>query len=361
MFHYILSGTISQLTAMISVRTLFAILTSFVITLVLVPIVIKNIQNRKAGQNIRKLGPESHYQKAGRPTMGGIAMVIAICVTSLIWCQLNEFVIIMIISTIWLGMVGFIDDMLKFSRKSSDGLSAKSKMLLIMTLGIGAGLVIYINRVMPSTIFVPIINQDFEICWLYVFFVTFIISSWSNAVNLTDGLDGLAIGIVVLVAVALGGVAYLTGNAIFSKHVGLPFVRGAGELTVYCATLVGAGLGFFWYNASPAEIFMGDVGSLALGGALGLVSIFTKSELLLAVIGAIFVVEALSVMIQVFSFKFFGRRVFKMSPIHHHFELSGWPETKVVARFWVITMILILAGLCIIGLNTLLASKAIIN
>jgi phospho-N-acetylmuramoyl-pentapeptide-transferase len=361
MFYYILSGTISQLTAMISVRTLFAVLTSFVITLFLVPIVIKNIQSRKAGQNIRKLGPESHYQKAGRPTMGGIAMVIAVCVTSLIWCQLNEFIIIMIISTVWLGMVGFLDDILKFSRKSSDGLSAKAKMAMIVTLGVGVGLLIYMNKIMPSTIFVPIVNQDFEIGWLYVFFVTFIISSWSNAVNLTDGLDGLAIGIVILVAVALGGVAYLTGNAIFSKHVGLPFVRGAGELTVYCATLVGAGLGFFWYNAAPAEIFMGDVGSLALGGALGLVSVFTKSELLLAVIGAIFVVEALSVMIQVFSFKFFGRRVFKMSPIHHHFELSGWPETKVVARFWVITMILILAGLCILGLNTLLASKAIIN
>ncbi len=361
MFHFILSGAISQLTAMISVRTLFAVLTSFIITLFLVPIVIKNIQSRKAGQNIRKLGPESHYQKAGRPTMGGIAMVIAICVTSLIWCQLNEFVIITVVSTIWLGMVGFLDDMLKFSRKSSDGLSAKSKMALILFLGAAIGLFLYMNKVVPSTIFVPVLNQEFEIGWLYVFFVIFIISSWSNAVNLTDGLDGLAIGIVILVAVALGGVSYLAGNAIFSKHVGLPFVRGAGELTVYCAAIAGAGIGFFWYNASPAEIFMGDVGSLALGGALGLISVFTKSELLLAVIGAIFVVEALSVMIQVFSFKFFGRRVFKMSPIHHHFELSGWPETKVVARFWIVTMILILAGLCILGLNTLLASKAIIN
>ncbi|HOD40075.1 MAG: Phospho-N-acetylmuramoyl-pentapeptide-transferase [bacterium ADurb.Bin243] len=361
MFHYFLSGAISQLTAMISVRTLFSVLTSFIITLLLVPIVIKNIQSRKAGQNVRKLGPESHYQKAGRPTMGGIAMVIAICVTSLIWCQLNEFVIIMLISTVWLGMVGFLDDMLKFTKKSSDGLSAKAKMALILILGIGAGWVIYSSRIMPSTLFVPVLNTEFQIGWFYVLFVTFIISSWSNAVNLTDGLDGLAIGIVILVALALGGVAYLTGNVIFSKHVGLPFVRGAGELTVYCASLVGAGLGFYWYNASPAEIFMGDVGSLALGGALGLVSVFTKSELLLAVIGGIFVVEALSVMIQVFSFKYFGRRVFKMSPIHHHFELSGWPETKVVARFWVITIVLIIAGLCILGLNTILASKGVVN
>jgi phospho-N-acetylmuramoyl-pentapeptide-transferase len=359
MFHYLLSGAISQLTAMISVRTLFAVLTSFVITLMLVPIVIRNIQKRKAGQNIRALGPESHQQKAGRPTMGGIAMVIAICVTSLIWCQLNEFVIIMVFSTVWLGTVGFLDDMLKFAKKSSDGLSAKAKMALILLLGLGAGWLIYSTKIMPSTLFVPVINRDFEIGWLYVFFVTFIVASWSNAVNLTDGLDGLAIGVVILVSIALGGIAYIAGNAIFSKHVGLPFVRGAGELTVYCASLVGAGLGFYWYNASPAEIFMGDVGSLALGGALGLVSVFTKSELLLAVIGGIFVVEALSVMIQVFSFRYFGRRVFKMSPIHHHFELSGWPETKVVARFWIITIILILAGLCILGLNTLLATKTI--
>ncbi|HBC73952.1 MAG: phospho-N-acetylmuramoyl-pentapeptide-transferase [Candidatus Wallbacteria bacterium GWC2_49_35] len=359
MFHYLLSGAISQLTAMISVRTLFAVLTSFVITLMLVPIVIRNIQKRKAGQNIRALGPESHQQKAGRPTMGGIAMVIAICVTSLIWCQLNEFVIIMVLSTVWLGTVGFLDDMLKFAKKSSDGLSAKAKMALILLLGLGAGWLIYSTKIMPSTLFVPVINRDFEIGWLYVFFVTFIVASWSNAVNLTDGLDGLAIGVVILVSIALGGIAYIAGNAIFSKHVGLPFVRGAGELTVYCASLVGAGLGFYWYNASPAEIFMGDVGSLALGGALGLVSVFTKSELLLAVIGGIFVVEALSVMIQVFSFRYFGRRVFKMSPIHHHFELSGWPETKVVARFWIITIILILAGLCILGLNTLLATKTL--
>lgn len=359
MFHYLLSGAISQLTAMISVRTLFSVLTSFVITLLLVPIVIRNIQRRKAGQNIRALGPETHLQKAGRPTMGGIAMVIAICVTSLVWCQLNEFVILIVISTVWLGAVGFLDDMLKFTKKSSDGLSARAKMALILVLGVGLGCLIYSNKIMPSTIFVPVINSEYEIGWLYALFVTFIISSWSNAVNLTDGLDGLAIGIVILVAIALGGVAYIAGNAIFSKHVGLPFVRGAGELTVYCASMVGAGLGFYWYNASPAEIFMGDVGSLALGGALGLVSVFTKSELLLAVIGGIFVVEALSVMIQVFSFRYFGKRVFKMSPIHHHFELSGWPETKVVARFWVITIILILAGLCILGLNTLLATKAI--
>ena len=361
MFHYLLSGTISQLTAMISVRTIFSVLTSFVITLLLVPIVIQNIQSRKAGQNIRKLGPETHYQKAGRPTMGGIAMLIAILVTSLIWCQLNEFVIITLAGTLWFGMVGFLDDVLKFTKKSSDGLSAKAKMGLLLIFGLGASWLLYSQKIMPSTLFVPIINHEFEIGWFYVIFVTFIMCSWTNAVNLTDGLDGLAIGIVILVAAALGGVAYLSGNVIFSAHAGIPYVRGAGELTIYCASLLGAGLGFLWYNSSPAEIFMGDVGSLALGGAIGLVSIFTKSELLLVVIGGIFVVEALSVMIQVFSFKYFGKRVFKMSPIHHHFELSGWPETKVVARFWIITFILILAGLCIVGLNTLISNRNFIN
>jgi len=345
MFHYFLSGAISQLTAMISVRTLFSVLTSFIITLLLVPIVIKNIQSRKAGQNVRKLGPESHYQKAGRPTMGGIAMVIAICVTSLIWCQLNEFVIIMLISTVWLGMVGFLDDMLKFTKKSSDGLSAKAKMALILILGIGAGWVIYSSRIMPSTLFVPVLNTEFQIGWFYVLFVTFIISSWSNAVNLTDGLDGLAIGIVILVALALGGVAYLTGNVIFSKHVGLPFVRGAGELTVYCASLVGAGLGFYWYNASPAEIFMGDVGSLSLGASMSIVAVLIKREILLIFIGGIFVLEAVSVITQVVSFKLVGRRVFRMAPIHHHFELKGWPEPKVIVRFWIISIMLALVAL----------------
>lgn len=357
MFYYLLSGSISKLTAMISVRTLFAVLTSFVITFFLIPVVIRNIQSRKAGQNVRKLGPETHYQKAGRPTMGGIAMVIAITVTSLVWCQLNEFSVILLITTIWLGLVGFLDDVLKFVSRSPDGLSARAKMALQFALGLGIGLYIYTQRLLPPSVFVPVINYELFIGWLYVLFVAFVVSGYSNAVNLTDGLDGLAIGVVILVSAALGGVSYLASNAIFSKHAGLPYIRGTGELTVYCASIVGAGLGFFWYNASPAEIFMGDVGSLALGGAIGLIAVFTRSELLLVVIGGIFVVEALSVMIQVFSFKYWGKRVFKMSPIHHHFELSGWPETKVVARFWIITVILIFAGLCIIGLNTLISNK----
>jgi len=357
MFHYFLSGSISTLTAMISVRTLFAVLTSFLITLFLIPVVIRNIQSRKAGQNIRKLGPESHLQKAGRPTMGGIAMVIAITVTSLVWCKFNDFSVILLITTVWLGLVGFLDDVLKFVNKSSDGLSARAKMGLQFILGLGIGLYLYNQKAWPASIFVPIINADIFIGAFYVLFVAFIVSGYSNAVNLTDGLDGLAIGIVILVSAALGGVAYLTCNSIFSRHAGLPYIPGTGEITVYCASMVGAGLGFFWYNASPAEIFMGDVGSLALGGAIGLIAVFTRSELLLVVIGGIFVVEALSVMIQVFSFKYWGRRVFKMAPIHHHFELSGWPETKVVARFWIITVVLIFAGLCIIGLNTLISNK----
>lgn len=361
MFYYLISGSISKLTAMITVRTIFAVLTSFAITLFLVPIVIRNIQSRKAGQNIRKLGPESHQVKAGRPTMGGIAMVISIIVTSFVWCQLNEFVVLMLVTTLWLGMVGFLDDVLKFTSHSSDGLSAKAKMGLQMVLGLAIGWLLYSQKIIAPSIFVPIINFEIDIGWLYIFFVTFIVCGYSNAVNLTDGLDGLAIGVVILVSAALAAIAYISGNVIFSKHAAIPFIRGAGELTVYCASIIGAGLGFFWYNASPAEIFMGDVGSLALGGAIGMMAIFTKSELLLVVVGGIFVVEALSVMIQVFSFKFFGRRVFKMSPIHHHFELSGWPETKVVARFWVITVILILAGLCIIGLNTLISNKQLLN
>ncbi|MEZ7890229.1 MAG: phospho-N-acetylmuramoyl-pentapeptide-transferase [Candidatus Wallbacteria bacterium] len=358
MFYYLISGTILKITEFTVVRAIFALLTALAITLFLVPKIIKNIQARHAGQNIRKLGPETHQQKAGRPTMGGIAMVIAIILAALVWCRLDNItIIIMLISTFWLGLVGFLDDMLKFIKKSSDGLSAKAKLFFQVALGVLVGIFIYWNNLLPPTVYFPIVNTEINIGIWYILFVTIIITGFSNAVNLTDGLDGLATGVVILVTSALGGIAYITGNAIFSKHVGLMHLPGSNELSIFCAAMVGAGLGFFWYNASPAEIFMGDVGSLALGGAIGGIAIFTKSEILLAIIGGIFVIEALSVMIQVFSFKTFGKRVFKMSPIHHHFELSGWPETKVVARFWIITVILILVGLCIIGLNTLVANK----
>ncbi len=357
MFHYFHSTQLSYLTSGISVRTIFAVLTSFLLTMVLVPIVIKKIKERRVGQSVRSDGPESHLVKTGRPTMGGIAMIIALVVTCLIWTKLNIFIILVLTGTIWLAIIGFVDDLFKFLYKNSDGISAKTKLIGQGLFGILLGIYIMKTGILPSTLNIPIINYHLELGWLYVIFVTFVIVGTSNAVNLTDGLDGLAIGIIAIVSGTYGGIAYITGNSIFSEHVNMEFISGSGELTVFCAALVGAALGFLWYNAPPAEIFMGDIGSLSLGGAIGTVAVLTKTELLLVVIGGIFVLEAVSVILQVISYRMRKRRIFKMAPIHHHFELSGWAESKVVVRFYIITIILTLGGLSLIGLNVLFGGR----
>lgn len=357
MFHYLFSGAISPFVSAISVRALLSVITSFGLTLLLVPIVIRRINERKAGQNVRTDGPSSHQVKSGRPTMGGIAMIIAILVTCGIWARFNEFTVAALAASVWLAAIGFLDDLWKFLKKNTAGISARAKMVGQGAFGLALGLYILKTGLLPPTLQVPGFHVDLPLGWLYVPFVAFVVVGTSNAVNLTDGLDGLAIGVVIVVASAFGGIAYLTGNRIFSTHVHLLHVPGSGELTVFCAALVGSGLGFLWYNAPPAQIFMGDIGSLMLGGAIGTVAVLTKTEILLVLIGGIFVIEAVSVILQVASFRLRGKRIFKMAPIHHHFELSGWAETKVVSRFIIVTIIFTLAGLSLVGLNVLLDGR----
>lgn len=357
MFHLFLNSQLSAFTSGISVRTIFAILTAFFLTLILVPIVIREIKRRRLGQNVRTDGPQSHLVKSGRPTMGGIAMIIALVVTCVIWTRVNAFILIVLAGTLWLALLGFIDDLSKFLQRDTAGISARTKLIGQAAFGVALGVYILKTGLITSTLYVPVINHHIQLGWFYVVFVTFVIVGTSNAVNLTDGLDGLAIGVLAIVASAFGGISYITGNSIFSEHVSLPYIPGSGELTVFCAALLGAALGFLWYNAPPAEIFMGDIGSLSLGGAVGTVAVLTKTELLLVVIGGIFVLEAVSVILQVTSFRTRGKRIFRMAPIHHHFELSGWAESKVVARFYIITFILTLGGLSLIGLNVIFGGR----
>lgn len=332
-------------------RTVYSLVVSFSITVILTPWVIKKLREKGVGQVVRKEGVRTHLRKNGIPTMGGVTMIVAISVSVLLWCKLERNVLL-VLSALWfMGGLGFIDDYLKWRSASSSGLLAKQKLVAQILFALLVGfLLVYFNWI-SSDIFVPLLNWRINGNWFYVIFVVLTIVGSSNAVNLTDGLDGLASGVLFIVTACLGVIAYFAGNAIYSAYLHIPAISGGGELTVLCFAVVGACLGFLWYNASPAQVFMGDTGSLALGGVLGMVAVLCKAELFLVIVGGIFVLEALSVILQVGSYKLQNRKIFRMAPIHHHFELLGWAENKVVIRFWIMALILALLGMSILWLN----------
>ncbi len=334
----------------ITFRAAWAAITALIISLFVGPYIIRKLQSLQVGEEIRSDGPQSHLKKAGTPTMGGLIILAAVIIPTLFWARLeNVYVLLILFATLWMGVVGFIDDYLKTVKKMAKGLIARYKLLGQLTLGIIVGAVIYLApefeeiRTLSTVPFFKNYEIDFGI--LYIPVVIFIITATSNSVNLTDGLDGLAIGLVGISAVAWAMIAYVSGRVDFSDYLNIIYLPGAGELTVYCSALVGAALGFLWYNSYPAKVFMGDTGSLALGSALGTLAILLKKELFLIIIGGVFVAETLSVIIQVASFKYRGKRVFRMAPIHHHFELKGWEEPRVVVRFWIVAILLALLSL----------------
>lgn len=339
----------------LTLRAILGALTALIISFIVGPTMIKRLTRKKIGQSIREDGPETHLEKAGTPTMGGALILVAIAVSTLLWADLdNKYVWVVLLVTLGHGIIGFVDDYRKVMQGNSDGLSAKAKIFWQSVFALGAGVFLYITAEVPAeTQFIVPFFKDvmIEMGWFYIVVTYFVIVGTSNAVNLTDGLDGLAIMPTVMVAAALGIFAYLSGNIKFAEYLAIPYLPESGELIVFCAALVGAGLGFLWFNAYPAMVFMGDVGALALGAALGIVAILVRQEIVLMIMGGVFVVEAISVIIQVVSFKMRGKRVFLMAPIHHHYELKGWPEPRIIVRFWIITFILVLIGLATLKLR----------
>jgi phospho-N-acetylmuramoyl-pentapeptide-transferase len=356
----------------ITFRTAYASITALLISLLLGPWLIARLREFQIGQHIREEGPKSHQKKAGTPTMGGLLIVVSIIVPTLLWANLrNRFVWLVTFATIAYAAIGFADDYIKIVRKRSLGLTAREKIGLQILTGIGVGVVLlyWMNvsaRLYSTKLNVPffkafapdlLIDRLFSTpVWILAYlpflaFVALVIVGSSNSVNLTDGLDGLAIGCTLIASAALTALTYITGHRVLSDYLDIQFLPDVSELTILCGSMVGASLGFLWYNAHPAEVFMGDVGSLALGGAIGTIAVIIKQELLLIFIGGVFVSEALSVMIQVISFKFRGKRVFRMAPLHHHFELAGWSESKVIIRFWIASLILALFSLSTLKLR----------
>jgi phospho-N-acetylmuramoyl-pentapeptide-transferase len=340
----------------VTFRTACATLTALVICFVMGPWLIRRLQKFQVGERIRHDGPEAHHKKAGTPTMGGLLILAAVVVPTLLWADLRSvFVWVALGSTIGYGMIGFTDDYLKLSRKGSRGLSARTKLMLQFLLALGVALVLMevADRGSYSTeLLFPFFKElRPNLHWFFVPFAMVVIVGASNAVNFTDGLDGLAIGTVLIVAAAYTVLTYVTGHAQFSAYLDLFHIPLIWELTIFGGAMVGASLGFLWFNSYPAQVFMGDVGSLALGGAIGTVALLIKQELLLVLVGGVFVAEALSVIIQVGSFKLTGRRVFRMAPLHHHFELMGWKEPKIIIRFWIVALIFALASLTTLKLR----------
>jgi phospho-N-acetylmuramoyl-pentapeptide-transferase len=356
---YPLAGDIAffNLFRYLTFRSGGAIITALVISFVIGPRLIRWLRtNQHGGQPIRDDGPESHLlTKKGTPTMGGLMMLFAVTVSTLLWADVtNHYIWITLFVTLGYGAIGFADDYLKVSKKNHKGLSGSKKLIAQFAIAIAAAL--WVSMVTPENLnhhlalpFVKKFLLDLGI--LYVPFVVFVLVGASNAVNLTDGLDGLAIGPIMIAAACFGLISYLVGNAMFANYLHIDFIPGSGELAVFCAAMIGAGLGFLWYNAPPAMVFMGDTGSLAFGGSLGTIAVICKHEIVLAIIGGLFVLEAMSVMIQVASFKLTGKRVFRMAPIHHHYEKLGWKEPTVVIRFWIIAVILALIGLSTLKLR----------
>lgn len=358
MFYHLFSSLVDSISYFnlfryITFRTAAATITALLVSLLLGPLIVKLLQKKTVTEKIRQDGPRSHYAKEGTPTMGGIIIIAAMIIPTLLWADLsNRFVQMIILVTIWLGILGFLDDFMKAILKKPKGMVGKYKLVGQITLGILFGGILYFFP--PAENFngyteIPFFKDYIlNFGWLFIPFVILVLTASSNAVNLTDGLDGLAIGLCMMVFLTFAGFSYVTGRADFSGYLDISYLEGAGELTIYCGAAIGAGLGFLWYNSHPAQVFMGDTGALALGGALGAIAIMLKKELLLVIVGGVFVAEALSVILQVASYRLRGKRVFKMAPLHHHFELSGWPEAKVVVRFW------ILGALCaLLTLSTL--------
>ena len=335
----------------ITMRAILSALTALSLSFALGPFVIQRLASGRVRQPIREVGPQSHLPKAGTPTMGGLLILLAVGVSTLLWADLgSRFVWIVLLCTVTFGIIGIVDDYRKLRFGNSRGLRAGTKFFWQSAAGLSAASVLYLTAENPAvehSLLIPyfpglLIPMS---AIAYVGFSYLVIVGSSNGVNLTDGLDGLAIMPAVLVASALGLFGYAAGNAVFAPYLGIPYVAGAGEMLVFCAALAGAGLGFLWFNTYPAQVFMGDIGALALGAALGLVAVVVRQELVLFIMGGVFVIETVSVMIQVASYKLTGRRIFRMAPLHHHFELKGWAEPKVIVRFWIITVILVLIGL----------------
>jgi phospho-N-acetylmuramoyl-pentapeptide-transferase len=340
----------------ITLRAVLATLTSLVISFIVGPAMIRKLTAYKIGQSVRNDGPQTHLTKAGTPTMGGALILVAIALSTLLWADLsNRFVWVVLAVTLGFGLIGWVDDWRKVVHRNPKGLSARTKYLWQSVIGLAAAGFLAFSTTLPAQteFIVPFFKQvAYPLgVWGFILMTYFVIVGSSNAVNLTDGLDGLAIMPTVMVGSALGVFAYVAGHAVFSKYLGFPHIPGASELTIFCAAMAGAGLAFLWFNAYPAEVFMGDVGALALGAALGTVAVICRQEIVLFIMGGVFVVETLSVMIQVASFKLTGKRVFRMAPLHHHYELKGWKENQVVVRFWIITMMLVLVGLSTLKLR----------
>jgi phospho-N-acetylmuramoyl-pentapeptide-transferase len=340
----------------ITLRTVMAAMTALFISFLVGPMMIRKLTAYKIGQSVRNDGPQTHLVKAGTPTMGGALILTSIAITTLLWGDLhNQYVWVVLLTTLGFGVIGWVDDYRKVVHRNPKGLSARAKMFWQSIIAIVVGVYLWRSASLPAQteLIVPFLKfLVFPLpALLFVLLTYLVIVGSSNAVNLTDGLDGLAIMPTVMVSSALAIFAYLAGQAVFSKYLGIPYIPGAGELSVFCGAIAGAGLAFLWFNAYPAEVFMGDVGALALGAALGTVAVIVRQELVLFIMGGVFVVEAVSVMIQVASFKLTGKRVFRMAPLHHHYELKGWKETQVVVRFWIITMLLVLLGLATLKLR----------
>jgi phospho-N-acetylmuramoyl-pentapeptide-transferase len=340
----------------ITLRTMLATLTALVISFIIGPMMIRKLTAYKIGQAVRDDGPQSHLVKVGTPTMGGALILMAILLTTLLWADLsNRYIWVALLTTLGFGVIGWVDDYRKVVHRNPKGLSARVKFfwqsliatIVALYLAATAEIPAQTDMIVPffKEVAIPLGATGF------VILTYFVIVGTSNAVNLTDGLDGLAIMPTVMISSALAVFAYVAGHVVFAKYLGIPYIPNAGELSVFCGAMAGAGLAFLWFNAYPAEVFMGDVGALALGAALGIVTVIVRQEIVLIIMGGVFVVEALSVMLQVASFKLLGKRVFRMAPLHHHFELKGWKENQVVVRFWIITIILVLIGLSTLKLR----------
>ncbi len=339
----------------ITFRAAGASITAFVACLIIGPAIIRFLSDLNLKQTVKREGFQALENKAKEkvPTMGGLLIIGALVISTLLWADLtNRYVLFTLLTVLWLGGVGFVDDYLKISKKDSKGVTALNKLAGQLVLGLGIGVFLYWDSPGWAHVSIPFM-KDWQ--WVmgpfYVLLIAVVITGASNAVNLTDGLDGLAIGCTIMIALTYGVVAYVAGNLRFSMYLQIPFISGAGELTVFCAALFGAGMGFLWFNSHPASVFMGDTGSLSLGGALGAVAIFTRKELLLLIVGGVFVLEALSVILQVGSYKLRKKRIFRMAPIHHHFQLAGLSESKVVIRFWIVSILLSLFALATLKLQ----------
>ena len=341
----------------ITFRTGGAMLTALIVSFIFGPFIIRSLKKRQSfGQPIRSDGPEKHIiEKKGTPTMGGIMILLAVLIATLLWSDYtNKFIWSCLGITLGYGLIGFIDDFIKVSKNTSDGLNGKLKIILqVLIAGTVVSLIISNSAAsLANSLAFPFFKDLLiDLGWFFSVFAVFVIVGSSNAVNLTDGLDGLAIGPIMITAMVFAVISYLSGNLIFSNYLQINYVAGAGELAVFCGALVGAGLGFLWFNAPPAMVFMGDTGSLSVGGALGTVAVIVKHELVLAIVGGLFVLETISVIVQVISFKLTGKRVFQMAPLHHHFEKKGWAEPTIVIRFWIIAVILALVGLATLKLR----------